>query len=209
MKHQASKYKKIGIIGEHPNNDSTAMIALLRKYLIENVSLEVIDLVNFRGSLMDSPKFNGILASELRGEDFDFLIVLRDLDFGKDKRVREKERIVKKDKWFTKVNKDIGEIGIFFLIIYELEALMLCDIEELNRFFQTKIVFESEPIKEKDPKGFLQKETKNASNGKYEEKDAEAIFKKLSFQKLYQNHTGKRSFKTFADELKEKEIIEF
>jgi hypothetical protein len=200
---QTMKPKKVGIIGEHPNNDAEAMMSLLARYKQKEVHFELVDVVKFRGSNMDNHTFSNVLAMQLYGEGFDYVIVLRDLDFNKDK--LEKERIKDKDKWFAKVNKAIENIGLFFLIIYELEALMLCDLDTLNNYFKVEIAFNESPIKEKDPKGFLIKET----IGKYDPSDASAIFKKLDFDKLYQQHTGKRSFQTFADELKAKDIIIF
>ena len=210
MTKQNMKHKRVGVIGEHPNNDSEAMIALLEKHLQENISLELLDIKNMRGSAMDSPNFTRELVDNLIYEDFDYLIVLRDLDFLKDKNRREKERINDKDKWFLKVNQSISALavkGIFFLIIYELEALMLCDLSAVNAFFDLNIAFSGKPIEEKNPKEFLQNATQNSVKGRYEEKNAKDIFAALDFQKLYDNHTGERSFRTFADDLKREAIV--
>ena len=204
------KYKKVGVIGEHPDNDSEAMIALLEKHLRENISLELLDIKNMRGSAMDSPNFARELVDKLIDENFDYLIVLRDLDFLRDKNKTEKQRINDKDKWFTKVYKSMGALdvkGIFFLIIYELEALMLCDLSAVNTFFDLNISFTKKPIDEKNPKEFLQNATQNSVKGRYEEKNAKDIFTALDFQKLYDNHTGKRSFRVFADDLKREAIV--
>ena len=204
------KYKKVGVIGEHPDNDSEAMIALLEKHLRENISLELLDIKNMRGSAMDSPNFARELVDKLIDENFDYLIVLRDLYFLRDKNKTEKQRINDKDKWFTKVYKSMGALdvkGIFFLIIYELEALMLCDLSAVNAFFDLNIAFSGKPIDEKNPKEFLQNATQNSVKGRYEEKNAKAIFTTLDFQKLYDNHTGERSFRTFADDLKREAIV--
>ena len=205
-----AKRRKIGIVGEHPQNDANAMIALLDRYKLENIELILIDVRNFHGSAMDNHTFASVLASQLIGEDFELVIVLRDLDFLKDKNKRQNDRIKDKDKWFLKVNQSIGALdvkGIFFLIIYELEALMLCDLSAVNAFFDLNISFTGKTIDEKNPKGFLQNATQNSVKGRYEEKNAKAIFTTLDFQKLYDNHTGKRSFKTFADDLKREQLI--
>ena len=205
-----AKRRKIGIVGEHPQNDANAMIALLNRYKQENIELKLIDVRNFHGSAMDNYTFASVLASQLIGEDFEFVIVLRDLDFLKDRNKRENDRIKDKDKWFLKVNQSIGALdvkGIFFLIIYELEALMLCDLSAVNAFFDLNIAFSGKPIDEKNPKEFLQNATQNSVKGRYEEKNAKAIFTTLDFQKLYDNHTGERSFRTFADDLKREAIV--
>jgi hypothetical protein len=51
--------------------------------------------------------------------------------------------------------------------------------------------------------------TDKSKRGRYQEKDAADILKKLDFHKIYQNHKGKRSFQDFADELKCKDLIDF
>jgi hypothetical protein len=51
--------------------------------------------------------------------------------------------------------------------------------------------------------------TEKTKRGKYTESDAPSIFKELVFKSVYKNHKGERSFQTFADELKEKQIITF
>jgi hypothetical protein len=186
------------------------MIELLRARLQENVTIETIDLLHFRGSKMDAPTFYGVLTSELIGENFEYIIVLRDLDVSKDKNVTQKMQLKKRDKWFEKVNKAIGAVGvkgIFFLIIYELEALILCDEATINAYFNLNLTLEIEPIEEKQPKELLQKLTLHSTKGLYVEKEAKAIFKQISFQKVYQNHTGLRSFQAFVDDLQRIELI--
>jgi hypothetical protein len=209
MTQQIASPKKVGIIGEHPNNDAVAMIALLERYKYENVHFEPIDVKNFHGAAMLNHTFASVLASQLYDENFDHVIIMCDLDFKKDKHKREKDKIKDRDKWFVKVNKSIDGVGIFFLIIYELETLILCDLETLDKFFQTKVIFEGKPIEEKDPKSFLQAATKNTNKGRYKEEDAIAIFKKIRLEKIYQNHQDKRSFQVFADQLKTDGLIDF
>jgi hypothetical protein len=64
------------------------------------------------------------------------------------------------------------------------------------------------PLKINKPKEFLTEKTKNTTK-KYDTSQAKIICSKLDFYKLYENHQGLHSFKAFADELKNKNIIDF
>lgn len=198
--------KIVGVIGEHPNNDSEALIALLQKYVLEDWELKLCDLKGLRGSRLDNYRdFQELLLLEKTEENYERFIIVRDLDSLE----KDKAKIKQKEGWFRRVKQIVNDESYFFLIIYELEALMLCDIEGLNRFFQTNIEYEGVPIKENDPKKFLINATKNAAKGRYEEKMATPIFKKLDFDKIYHNHKGARSFQSFADQLKNAGLIDF
>lgn len=198
--------KIIGVIGEHPNNDSEALIALLQKYVLDDWELKICDLKGLRGSRLDNYRdFQAFLQLEKNEEKYERFIIVRDLD-GLEK---DKAKIKQKEEWFRRVKQIINDESYFFLIIYELEALMLCDIETLNRFFQTEMQYQGSPIKENDPKKWLINATKDAAIGRYQENMAAPIFKKLDFCKLYQNHKGSQSFQSFTVQLKEDSLIDF
>lgn len=99
--------------------------------------------------------------------------------------------------------------GIFFLIVPEIEALMLCDIETIKHCYKIEASYDKNPAFETNAKATLEKLTSKAKRGKYEENHAIEIFSLIDFYKIYQKHNGNRSFKQFADELKKKEIIDF
>jgi hypothetical protein len=208
-----TKKIKIGIVGENPQNDSDAMRTLLLPKAKEHIQFKVI-LKNLYGSDFDdeqnggaSKKFLRLLKKEIETEDLSFVIFLRDAD----EKVNEQilNFLHKKDAWFKQANKEIQQKGIFFLIIAELEALIISDIENVNQFFTTHISYSKNPLYENKPKEFLMQKTDKSKRGRYQEKDAADILKKLDFHKIYQNHKGKRSFQDFADELKCKDLIDF
>ncbi len=198
--------KKIGIIGEHPNNDSKALIALLQKYVLADWELKICDLKGLRGNRLDNYKdFQEMLLIEKTAEEYERFIIVRDLDSLE----KDKVAIKQKEGWFRRIKQIINDESYFFLVIYEIEALILCDMEGLNRFFQSNIQYEGIPIQEDDPKRLLMDATQNTAKGKYEENMATPIFQKLDFYKIYDNHQGKYSFQTFADQLKEDGLIQF
>jgi hypothetical protein len=196
---------KIGVLGEHPSNDSEALCHLLRPLATENVQFVVI-LKKLRGSQFDNEQtFLKALKSEFLGEDFHHIILIRDLDG----LLSEKPKIKMRDTWFNNANKFIENKGIFFLAIAEMEALILADIETFNKMYGLSIKPIGNPMMVSEPKEDLQRFSDKSKRGKYAENNAPDIFKTLNFRTIYKNHKGERSFQTFADELKDKRIINF
>jgi hypothetical protein len=216
MKQKSTKSNKIkiGVVGEHPSNDSESLCHLLRPLACDNVQFKVI-LTKLRGSQLDNERmFLNSLESEFLSEELSYVILIRDLDGV----LSEKEKVVLRDKWFNRANKTIEDKGIFFLAIAEMEALILADIETFNKIYGLNIKPVGNPMANKDPKKTLMQLTERTKRGKYTESDAPEIFKKLNFQTVYKNHKnhkvendekGDRSFQAFADDLKDKKIITF
>ncbi len=200
---------KIGVVGEDPSNDSEALCHLLRPLACDNVQFKVV-LRNLRGSQLDNERmFLGELDTQFSSEELDYIIFIRDLNGV----LSEKGKVQIRDKWFSQVNKTIEGKGIFFLVIAEMEALILADIETFNRFYGLKVQFVGNPmtVTQPHPKERLKQYSAQVKQGKgkYEEKHAPDIFKEIAFKTVYKNHKGDRSFQTFADELKDKNIIQF
>ncbi len=204
---QKTEKKIIGIIGEHPNNDSLALIALLKRFVCDDWELKVCDLKGLRGSRLDNYRdFQALLQIEKSEENYERFIIIRDLD-GLEK---DKAKIKQKESWFKKIKQIINDESYFFLVIYELETLMICDLETINRFFNTSIVLDKNPMEITSPKEeILMRGTEKSPKGKYDPSFSQEIFRTISFQQLYEKHTGKRSFQSFVDELKNMQIIDF
>jgi hypothetical protein len=196
---------KIGVLGEHPSNDSEALCHLLRPFANNNVQFTVI-LKKLRGSQFDNEQmFLKALKSEFLGEDLHYIVLIRDLDG----LLSENSKIKMRDTWFNNANKFIENKGIFFLAIAEMEALILADIETFNRMYSLNIKPIGNPMTTLKPKEDLQRFSDKSKRGRYTENHAPDIFKSLNFKTIYKNHKGDRSFQTFADELKEKKLINF
>ena len=201
MKQQVRNIR-VGIVGEHPNNDALALSHLLKSVAHENVDFIVLQ-KNNRGSHLDSMKFFRTLRAEFRSENPHFIILVRDLDG----LTSSLDKITERDSWFVKANKEINNCDIFFLVIYEMEALILADIDNFNKYYKLKVKPIGNPTSLEKPKEYLQKLTEKTQKGKYEENDAPKIIQSLNFKTIYSTHNGERSFQHFADELIKKNLI--
>ena len=199
---------KIGIIGEHPLNDSDAIKALLessKRYEKLDLNLRII-LKRMRGGDLDgkngtpSKKAIKLLQQEFKDHHFDFIIYIRDLDG----LPSEKKKIEQRKKWFQLFDKLGGNKNcIFLLAIYELEALILADIKSFNQIYKSNIKFTSHPMHKEEPKEFLKNATRK-NNKPYKQSDCKELFGQLDFNQILEKHKGKNSFKAFILELDEK-----
>ena len=191
---------KVGIVGEHPKNDSDALRVLLEPFAVADVQFKIVA-KNFKGGQLDGEKFFNSLESEIF--DLDWVILSRDLDGI----LSETQKLATKDKWFLKANKNASKKGIFFLAIAEMEALILADIQTFNKLYSVDIKPIGNPMTTSKPKENLKHFSDKSKRGKYEENHAVDIFKTLNFNTIYDNHKGERSFQAFADELVAKNIL--
>ena len=192
---------KVGIVGEHPKNDSDALRVLLEPFAVADVQFKIVA-KNFKGGQLDGEKFFNALESEVF--DLDWVILSRDLDGI----LSETQKLGTKDKWFLKANKKASKKGIFFLAIAEMEALILADIQTFNKMYSLDIKPIGNPMTTSKPKEDLQRFSNKSKRGKYEENHAVDIFKTLNFNAVYDNHKGERSFQAFANELVDKNILD-
>jgi hypothetical protein len=182
---------KIAILGEHPRNDADAFTILLKKKYDEKISFKTI-LKNLSGDMLENQTMLfGSLEIELLDESYDYILCIRDLDALQS----NTDAITKRASWFSNLNDKIDNKGIFFLAIYEMEALILADIETFNRFYNVTYVLDKEPIEYERPKEFLKEQSK------YKQSHCSKIFEVADFEKIYQNHVGKYSFQEFINRL--------
>ena len=132
-----------------------------------------------KGYHLDNKKNCNNIVISLKKDLYDLVIYIRDLDS------HEGDSIAKKNKidWFNDLSNRSKLPSIFLLNIYELEALMLSDINNFNNIFNSKINFTGDPSMKKDPKEFLIEKTKKCKRT-YKESDTEEIFKKLNLDTL-------------------------
>jgi hypothetical protein len=193
---------KVGIVGEHPTNDSQALQVLLNKVAKTDIHFSTYP-KKFDGGQLDGQKFLRTLKVE--AQFLDWIILVRDLDGFLSHSIKLKE----KEKWFQICNDISNNKGIFFLVVYEMEALILADIDSFNQYYGLKTKPIGNPLLKENPKELLEKLTAKTQKGKYDENDAIKIFQILDFNTIYKTHKGEYSFQSFADELKDKRLIEF
>jgi Domain of unknown function (DUF4276) len=190
------KRLKIAILGEHPDNDAEAFRTLLEKRPYPNAQFDI-PIRNLRGGQLDVPAaVIRQIKNVKREKSIDKFIIVRDLDGV----LSEKHKVKNRDEWFQKVNQGIDGNGIFYLAIAETEALLLPDIETINKKYGTKLSQHANPINIADPKKELKTKTEK-SKSPYEPKHCGDIMKEINFQKVLDNHNGERSFQAFISDL--------
>lgn len=165
---------KIGLVGEAPNDTKSLQNLLTRKYTQEKIQfVSMLKIQN--GSTLDSSKTYRLLEIENKIQKPDLIIFIRDLDGVLPNRAKQLERLL----YFRKANRRVNNIGIFLLHIYEIEALILADIETFNLMYNVKVAKFEDVMKISEPKEVLKAASKN-----YSVSDNSKIFEKLRLDKL-------------------------
>jgi len=187
---------KVAVIGENPN-DTSAIIPLIARLCEEEHSFISL-LGRIRGGMWDSKKHQKMLGLEYKDKQPDVTVLMRDLDGFED----DKEQKRKRSEFFNALQEQVNHTGIKLLHIWELEALMFSDIDNLNRYYGISYAKPDDPMKIEDPKGELQKVTKN-SHKPYEESDAADVCKELNPKVIRENC---RYFDDFVRKLRNKGV---
>jgi hypothetical protein len=181
---------KIALVGEAPN-DTKAIQNLLSKHYKGINFVSLIDKVN--GSMLDNRKaLHKYLKVEFELSNPNLVIFIRDLDSHEKDKVKIKER----ENAFSYSNNIIRNKGLFLLNIYELEALILADIDVFNKEYGCSIEKHPDPMKVKEPKEVLYtathklKKSFNVSHNPH-------LFNLLNFDRIKSNC---RYFSTFIED---------
>lgn len=176
----------IGLIGESPY-DTEALMHLLQQRFDHGFRYHVL-LRNISGDHLASDKAKKMAAVEIEDKKPELLIVMRDLDGPH----TDAGLVAEKNKWYQSVVKTNSKTSLFLLNIYELEALILADIDSAKEYFNTpQLNFKGNVMTQKDPKEHLVRGT----NRKYHVSECPKLFKKLRFDVVEKNCSY---FKTFV-----------
>lgn len=186
---------RIGIISENFSHDSKAIKVLLEQHFKPTHTFIPI-LKKIEGTKVLNPKNAVLINAAAYKKRLNLIILAKDLD-APPSDSKNIEIIQKKS---NAIKKGVVINYLLFLIIFELEALILADFPTFKKMYKVQGNYKQSPIHEIKPKGTLEKFTRN-SKKKYHERDVEEIFQNLNFQKVYQNHNGENSFQSFIDEL--------
>lgn len=191
--------KRIGIIGENYDNDSKPLRNLLSRVFNKQEAIFIPVLPKFQGNQLERiRKLVTALKSDIITKRLDYLILMRDLG-GLPSEIK---KIDTRNSWFKKVEDGVSKKCVRFLIIYELEALLLSDIATFNKIYSTNYKPKGKPKFQKDPKGKLKEITAHPKKT-YHESHAADIFQELNHQKLVENHAGTEySYEAFIKALK-------
>lgn len=188
---------KIGLVGEAPNDTKSLQNLLSRKYIEDNIQfVSMLKIQN--GSSLDSSKTFRILEIENRIQKPDIIIFIRDLDGILPNRTKQLERL----KYFRKANRRVNYVGVFLLHIYEIEALILADIETFNSIYNVKISKFQDVMKVVEPKEVLKAASKN-----YSVADNSKIFENLKLHKLLECQYFEKFIKELDSKINKSEII--
>ncbi len=182
--------KIIGLVGED-TNDTLAIRNLLELQFKEQIRFKTL-LRKKNGCQLDNQSSIRALKAELSGDAVDMIIFIRDLDG----LPSEEQKLRKRREWFDKFNVIVQKKGIFLLNIYELEALILADIETFNKEYKVNIRNVGNVMYKVKPKEFLVQ--KSAGQQKvYEERHCPELFRRLRYQVLV---NGCLYFREFSEQ---------
>jgi hypothetical protein len=171
---------KIGLIGEAPG-DTRAIQNLLSKHYqhLDFVTL----LKDINGSMLDNKKaVSQLLPVEFDVEKPDVVIFIRDLDSHE----KDKKKLLERMKTFTHSNRIVNNAGVFLLNIYELEALILADIDVFNKEYNGSVEQFPDPMKVPMPKEILIEATRKAKK-RYIISHNPQLFNLLNIETLRKN----------------------
>ena len=187
--------KKIGLVGEDPNDTSAIENLLNQKYITQAKFIKLAKRI--RGSQLDTDKLKKQVVFDFKYEKCDFVICIRDLD-GLES---ENDKIIKRLNWHSEIESSVKK-SLILLNIWELEALIYADIEIFNKIYNSTIKFRGNPEFIKAPKEELIRKTRN-NQKEFHENHCPDIFKELRFENIMKNS---KSFKNFIAEL-EKQLV--
>lgn len=191
------KLIRVGIVGEDKqDHDYTAIKALLEKQyggLIQCIQLGR----RIEGDQLAArnEKAIKVLGTEFEAERPDIVVYSRDLDALPTDAAKKKKRQQEFDHFNAKA---FSRCGLLLLHIFELEALIMADIEAFNKRYNVKYrPAQADAMRIENPKGKL----KAATNHRYHESHAAPILKAADYNKLL---TGCAYFKAFDDAFRQR-----
>lgn len=178
---------KVGLVGEAPSDTNSIANLLDQKYADSGVEFfPLLKIIN--GSSLDSQKTKRFLRIEYRLQKPDLVIFIRDLDA----LLSDKKMLYERKKYFTMAIRVVDKKGIWLLNIFEIEALILADIQTFNRIYGTDLEYFENPMEIIEPKEVLQNSTK-----KYKVSHNPEIFAKLDFDKVLRCKSFSKFIKNF------------
>ena len=169
----------VGLVGEAPLDTMVIKNIMLKKY----PNLTFIELLKNKitGSSLENQKTKTELRIECKVFKPDIVIFIRDLDGILTKEYRnqrlKRQTYYNEFKCCTNVKKTV-----FLLNIWEIEALILADINSFNLFYKCNIDFEDNPMLITNPKEYLYE-----LNRKYSNSHNAKIIELADFDVIYNN----------------------
>lgn len=187
--------KLVGIVSES-SLDYLAITALLKRYY----KLEYIEfLKGINGSyldLKDNRSIMKLLRLQFESTNPDMVIMCRDLDTTRIAPDYD-EKLDYRKQFFNSINAVVDELGIAMLTIFELEALILADIETFNTLFGTRVTVQRQIENIPSPKEVLISATASEDKLlKYKPAKNPKIFELLNIEAIRKNSPSFQNFLT-------------
>lgn len=174
---------KIGLVGESPH-DTNSIANLLKKVY---TSFSFVNLIqNIRGSQLDQLQpTKRILRIEYQYHNPDLVIFIRDLDGLAD----DHDQIELRRNYFREFRSVVNNRAVFMLNIYEIEALILCDLNAFKGYYSCECSCGQDPHTIIKPKEYLKGLYKH-----YREVDNAKIFANINHNLLLQRSEDYKRF---------------
>ncbi len=124
-------------------------------------------------------KTKRFLRSEYESKKPDIVIFIRDLDALQNDVVQLEIR----KQYFRDSNAVVNKKGIYLLNIFEIEALLLADIDCFNKVYDSNLLKVSDPMQIEEPKEYLKLATRKRIYA-YNESHNPDLFSHLNFDTL-------------------------
>lgn len=165
----------IGLIGEDPYDTEAIRNLLQKKYSTQARFVSISK--RLTGGQLDLDKFFRTLKIE--AQKCHMVVCMRDLDGFSS----EGPLIQARTNWFENVRKNVGCTSVFLLNVWELEAILLGDIETFNKFYKSSLNYIGNPSAKQNPKEWLKSKTQKLKR-QYKESDCPELFSLLDYAKL-------------------------
>ncbi|MDQ2792595.1 MAG: hypothetical protein M3Y12_01105 [Bacteroidota bacterium] len=171
---------RVGLLGESPN-DTKAVARLLAPHYGGRV--EFFPLVdNITGDNLEMAGTFRLLRREYQYERPNLVVVIRDLDALE----TDKVQLRKRNDYFKKVKKQVGESSLFLLNIYSIEALIAADIDLFNDHYEVQCVVPADVMTIEKPVEVLKAATQR-SKLRYLEGHCGDLLARASYDTLLRN----------------------
>jgi len=181
---------KVGLVGEDPNDTLSIKNLLEQRYKAKVKFYQLAKRI--KGFQLDNPKIRKSLPIEFADKKCKFIVYIRDLDAFKS----EDTKLRAKVKWFKDLDAFVNKEGVLLLNIWELEALILGDIDTFNKLYNVNHKFTKDPMFQKEPKELLKKITAKEKK-QYKENNCPKLFEHLDIDQI---ENKCKFFKNFLQE---------
>ena len=183
------KRLRIGLVGEN-SNDTKAIKSLLERMIDGGCEFRQL-FRNATGSLLDQAGGATRLRRDYELFQPDLVVFIRDLDALEE----DKNAMRKRQEFFQRRNRTVDRKGIFLLHVWEIEALILADVECFNQKFGTNLPQVGDVMRIVFPKEYLQAEAR------YRESHCPELIAEANIENMRLNC---RYFQRFEDRLQER-----